>query len=183
LNESDLELIEQARRGSRAAFEKLVHQTARLVYARLVLDVPDPHRAEDLTQEVYLTAWRHIRELDKPAALRGWLLSIAASVAADDARKIGRKKRGGPLSRGGGSLEFVADDANDPASIAESNDERGRALEALRGLPKEYRQPLTLRYLTGADYETISRQLALSNGALRGLLHRGLALLRKRLND
>ena len=38
-----------------------------------------------------------------------------------------------------------------------------------------------LRYLAGADYDTIARQLALSNGSLRGLLHRGLAMLRKQL--
>ena len=51
----------------------------------------------------------------------------------------------------------------------------------LRALPEEYRLPLTLRYLAGADYAAIETQLGLSNGALRGLLHRGLKLLRARL--
>jgi DNA-directed RNA polymerase specialized sigma24 family protein len=54
-------------------------------------------------------------------------------------------------------------------------------LAILRSLPEEYRLPLTLRYIGGADYETIQMQLGLSNGALRGLLHRGLKLLRGRL--
>jgi len=40
---------------------------------------------------------------------------------------------------------------------------------------------LTLRYITGADAETIGEQLGLTNGALRGLLHRGLKMLRDRL--
>jgi hypothetical protein len=40
---------------------------------------------------------------------------------------------------------------------------------------------VTLRYVTGADYKTIETQLGLSNGALRGLLQRGLKLLRARL--
>ena len=53
------------------------------------------------------------------------------------------------------------------------------SLSILRSLPHEYRQVLMLRYLAGADYETIARQLALSNGSLRGLLHRGLAMLRR----
>ena len=51
----------------------------------------------------------------------------------------------------------------------------------LQSLPEEYRLPLTLRYITGADYETIETQLGLSNGSLRGLLHRGLKVLRSRL--
>jgi DNA-directed RNA polymerase specialized sigma24 family protein len=38
-----------------------------------------------------------------------------------------------------------------------------------------------LRYLAGADYEQIGRQLALTNGSLRGLLHRGMAMLRAEL--
>ena len=51
----------------------------------------------------------------------------------------------------------------------------------LRSLPEEHRLPLTLRYIAGADYETISTQLGLTNGSLRGLLHRGLKMLRERL--
>ena len=183
MTQTDQELVERACRGDKSAFEQIVHQTARLVYARLVLDVPDRHRAEDLTQEVFLTAWRHIRDLDRPQALRGWLLTIAARTAADDARKNSRKKRGGLAGIFRGGIEFVADESCDPAAAAEASDDQARALEALKTLPREYRQPLTLRYLTGADYETISRQLALSNGALRGLLHRGLALLRKRMAE
>ncbi len=56
-------------------------------------------------------------------------------------------------------------------------------LAVLRSLPEEYRQPLTLRYIAGADYEAIETQLGLSNGSLRGLLHRGLKMLRTRLGD
>ena len=44
-----------------------------------------------------------------------------------------------------------------------------------------WRLPLTMRYITGADYDTICMQLGLSNGSLRGLLHRGLKLLREKL--
>jgi DNA-directed RNA polymerase specialized sigma24 family protein len=40
-----------------------------------------------------------------------------------------------------------------------------------------------MRYLGGADYEAIAKQLSLSNGALRGLLQRGMSLLREKLRD
>ena len=46
---------------------------------------------------------------------------------------------------------------------------RERVLVALRSLPDEYRLPLALRYLAGADYDTIGEQLGLTNGSLRGL--------------
>jgi RNA polymerase sigma factor (sigma-70 family) len=173
-------LVQQSQRGDRQAFAQIVHQTARLVYARIALDVADKHKAEDLTQEVFLAAWRSIGRLEKPESLRAWLLAIAASKVTDEARFLGRKKRAVEIEAG---LENVPNSAADPAGAVESDDERNRALEALRSLPKEYRDPLSLRYLAGADYQTIGRQLALSNGALRGLLHRGLALLKKRLTE
>ena len=77
----------------------------------------------------------------------------------------------------------LADSAPTPGESAEHAEERARALAALRQLPDEYRQVLMLRYLAGADYETIAQQLALSNGSLRGLLHRGLAMLRSQMEQ
>ena len=56
-----------------------------------------------------------------------------------------------------------------------------KVLAILRTLPEEYRLPLTLRFLVGADYETIQAQMGLTNGSLRGLLHRGVARLREQL--
>jgi RNA polymerase sigma-70 factor (ECF subfamily) len=173
-------LIERSRLGDRQAFARIVHQTARLVYARVALDVPDKHRAEDITQEVFLAAWRSIGQLEDAGALRAWLLAIAASKVADDVRRSGAFKRSANVIE---ATENVPAPSGDPAAEVQSRDQRDRALAALRGLPEEYREPLTLRYLAGADYDTIGRQLALSNGALRGLLHRGLALLRKRLSE
>jgi RNA polymerase sigma-70 factor (ECF subfamily) len=77
----------------------------------------------------------------------------------------------------------LADGSPTPAELTQRREERERALAAVRELPEEYRQVVMLRYLGGADYETIARQLALSNGSLRGLLHRGMELLRSRLSE
>ncbi|HZN66945.1 MAG TPA: sigma-70 family RNA polymerase sigma factor [Tepidisphaeraceae bacterium] len=184
---SDERLAARSRRGDRAAFEELVRRTGRLVYCRHYLDTADKHRAEDLTQETFLTAWRSIGQLDDPDQFRSWLLAIARSVSADDFRSRTRKKRGGP----GGGLgarpaplrlaETVADPAPAPEESAERREARQRVTSALNALPEEYSLPLTLRYIGGADYETIGRQLGLSNGSLRGLLSRGLAKLREKL--
>ena len=60
-------------------------------------------------------------------------------------------------------------------------EQRQQVLAVLRSLPEEHRLPLTLRYIAGTDYDTISTQLGLTNGSLRGLLHRGLKMLKERL--
>jgi len=182
LSETDEALVVKSRRGDRAAFEQLVRRTARLVFSRAYLETGDVHRAEDLTQEAFLIAWRSIQQVSDSAGFRTWLLQITHTAAIDLARRSSRKKRLGPAGDAN-EMSSVADGSPTPSESAERGEERQRALAELRQLPEEYRQVLMLRYLGGADYETISRQLALSNGSLRGLLHRGLELLRSRLKE
>jgi RNA polymerase sigma-70 factor (ECF subfamily) len=180
--ESEDLLVERSRQGDREAFEELVRGTARLVFARAYLEAGNVHRAEDLAQETFLLAWRSIGQVKETAKFRPWLLSILHRVVVDAARREGRKKRSWP-ARDAVAMERAADGAQGPEQNVEREEQRRNALAALRGLPEEYRQVLMLRYLAGADYETIGKQLAISNGSLRGLLNRGLAMLRSRLNE
>jgi RNA polymerase sigma-70 factor (ECF subfamily) len=178
--EAEQALVEKCRQGDRAAFEELVRRTARLVYARAYMETGDVHRAEDLVQETYLIAWRSIGRMTDPSGLRPWLMSILHSALVDSIRRDNRKKRKGVQADGAVMLR-LADASPTPDESAQANEERQRVLSALRSMPAEYRQVLMLRYLGGADYETIARQLALSNGSLRGLLSRGMAMLRQQL--
>ena len=176
MTDSDEILIERAQRGDQAAFEELVRRTSRLIFARLYLETGDSHQAEDLLQETLLTAYRTLGQLTKPDRFRAWLLRIAQNLAIDAARKEQRKKRTAEpeLAR----LRQAAAEVPEPAEQLEQEELRQKVLAILRAMPEEYRLPLTLRYLAGADYETIQLQMGLSNGSLRGLLHRGMQRLR-----
>jgi RNA polymerase sigma-70 factor, ECF subfamily len=174
------ELAARGRAGDRAAFEAIVHRSGRWVFARLYLQTGDAHRAEDLTQETFFTAWQQIGELVDPAAFRGWLWAIAQRKLLDAAKHQNRRKRWGRRAPAG-EIDSAVHPGASPVSSVQEKEQCERAMEMLRALPEEYRVPLALRYLGGADYETISRQLALSNGSLRGLLQRGMAMLREKM--
>jgi RNA polymerase sigma-70 factor (ECF subfamily) len=180
-------LVIKAQHGDRAAFERLVHATARLVYSQVVATVRDRQRAEDLTQETFLAAWRGIDTVQQPAGVLAWLLTLARNTALDGVKFDSRKKRKAvpaAASIGGNeqvSAEACADEAPLPPEALAQAEARDRALRLLEELPEEYRRPLAMRYLGGADYETIRRTLGLSDGALRGLLSRGMAVLRERM--
>jgi len=182
LNETDEALVLRSQKGERAAFEEIVRRTARLLFSRLYLEAGDVHKAEDLVQETFMIAWRSIRQVTDPTGLRPWLFSIAHSVVVDHARREARKKRAG-RHEDAEALRLVADRATAPQEQVEREESRQQVLALLRSLPEEYRLPLTLRYIGGADYETIGRQLGLSNGSLRGLLNRGMARLRAAWNE
>ncbi|MBY0459386.1 MAG: sigma-70 family RNA polymerase sigma factor [Gemmataceae bacterium] len=179
MSESEDALVGRARGGDRSAFEELVRRTSRLVFARLYLDVGRTDRTEDLVQETFLRAFKAVRYLDSAGEFRPWLLAIAQNVLIDDARRAARLKRTPPAPPA--HLTDVPSAELPPDEQASLSELRERVRWVLRALPDEYRLPLTLRYIAGADHETIERQLGLTNGALRGLLHRGLKLLRERL--
>jgi RNA polymerase sigma-70 factor (ECF subfamily) len=175
--DADYLLVVRAQRGDRAAFEELVRRTSRLVFARLYLETGDTHQTEDLVQETLLTAFRTLGQLSQPEKFRGWLLRIAQNLAINANRYDSRKKR----TPDPGILK-LRQDANlnvlGPDEQVEQDELRHKVLAILREMPEEYRLPLTLRYLVGADYETIQTQMSLSKGAVRGLLHRGMQQLR-----
>jgi RNA polymerase sigma-70 factor (ECF subfamily) len=177
---ADEELVLLAQKGDRPAFEELVRRTSRLVFARIYMETGDPHRAEDLVQETFLTAFRSLQQVKDPRGFRSWLFTVAQTVAIDSFRRDSRKKRSG-LRADPSRLESLGDKGPEPDEAAEQREAREQVLSILRSMPEEYRLPLMLRYLAGADYDTISRQLGLSNGSLRGLLNRGMAMLRSEI--
>lgn len=180
--EAEEALVIRSRTGDRLAFEQLVRRSARGIYCRIYPHVPDSHRCEDLVQETYLRAWKRIGSLSDPSRFRGWLAEIARSVVLDAIKHDARRKRGKPAGSEAAMLQ-VADAKPDPSQSSQQREQRRRLLEVLKELPAEYRDALTLRYLAGADYDAIAKQLAISNGSLRGLLNRGMKLLRERLKD
>jgi RNA polymerase sigma-70 factor (ECF subfamily) len=176
---SDEELVRSAQTGDRSAFEELVRRTTRLVYARVYLEVGDRHRAEDLVQEVFMTAWRSIGQVTEPAGFRSWLLAVAQSVAIDHFRFEGRKRRAAPPREDSHVLDRTAGGGPGPEESMAREEDRARVRAILQSLPEEYRLAMTLRYIDGEDYETIGMQMGLSNGSLRGKLNRGMQLLKE----
>jgi RNA polymerase sigma-70 factor (ECF subfamily) len=177
LNEADEAMVRRSCRGDREAFEELVRRTSRGLFARIYLETANGHRAEDIAQEAYLLAWRSIRSLKDVHLFRSWLFSIAHSVMLQHLRRESRGKRVGWND----GMEGITDARPGPAEAAGLRERREKLLAVLRSMPGEYRLPLTMRYLGGADYETIGRELAISNGSLRGLLNRGMAMLRAQM--
>ena len=172
--------------GDRSAYEHLVRRTGRLVYSRIYLDTGDSHRTEDLVQETFLTAWRSIGQVTDPAGFRTWLLTIAKSVTLDSIRHHTRKNRSAGAKANaleGAALRLPDEKTPGPPQAMEQQESRENVRKMLAALPEEYALPLTLRYIAGADYETIGRQLGLSNGSLRGLLNRGMSRLRSMIRE
>jgi len=159
-------LAAAARAGDERAFGELYRTHARMVHGLLLARVPRAD-VDDLAQDVFLAAWRRIASLRDPAAFPGWLATIARNLATDHLR-----------SRPADPVELP----DDLAAAAADDGLRARAvLEIVRGLPEAYRDTLVLRLVEGMTGPEISMRTGLTEGSVRVNLHRGMKLLRARL--
>jgi RNA polymerase sigma-70 factor, ECF subfamily len=158
--------------GDREAFEMIIRTHSRTLFAIAYGILQNREEAEDVVQDALVKAWKTRWRVRDPEKFPAWLATIARHRAHD----IFRKRRTVPLST-------TNDEVIEPNSTAESNgselDQQLRS--ALAALPELHRAALTLRYFEEMDYRSIENILGLSNGALRGILGRALASMRKQL--
>jgi RNA polymerase sigma factor (sigma-70 family) len=93
VNVHDGTLVLGVLNGDRSAFAELYDRRARLIRAICYDATRDPHLAADLTQEVFLRAYKNLRRLHAPDKFAAWLVGIARQVCREHRRKRGREDR------------------------------------------------------------------------------------------
>jgi RNA polymerase sigma-70 factor, ECF subfamily len=172
---SDAELVASALRGSEEAFRDLVLRFERPVYALILRMVHDAETAEDLAQEVFVKAYRHLGSYDPRRKFASWLFKVAHNSTIDHLRRaqLDTVPLAAEQEEGGGLLAVLADtSAESPAAAAERRD-MARALErAIARLRPEYREAVVLRYVEGLAYQEICEVLGMPAGTVKTNLHR-----------
>ncbi len=170
-------LVRAALSGDRAAFGRLHDDHAPLVHAILLARVP-VDAADDLVQDVFLHAMRKLPALRDPASFGPWIAAIARRFAM----QYHRRRRG--VRRGAAPLpDGLADRRDLPAGDGDMIAEEARqTLAEIRGLPEAYRETLILRLVEGLSGPQIALRTGLTPGSVRVNLHRGMSLLRQRLD-
>ena len=173
---AELGLIETALAGGPEDFEPLVRAYGLRVYAVTFAILGRHTEAEDAAQDTFLKAYRQRGRLREPAQFASWLLAIARHQALDGLRR----RRFVPLPEE--TQNRVPDNAaSAPDALLDAAENHARIRAVLATLPERHRIALTLRYLEGNDCRTVETAMALSNGALRGVLGRALAAMREGL--
>jgi len=175
----DGELVERARAGEDSAFEELMRRYERLVYRIVDGFARDREEALDLTQAVFLKAFRGLGGFRGEAGFKTWLLRIAHREGLNWSRAAGRRPGGVEID---GEAAALARPAEQEERLLE-RERRGALGRALAGLHGRYRTAIRLRYLDRMSIREIASVLDTSEAMTKNLLFRGVRSLRRAVEE
>lgn len=169
----DLRLVTAARSGDRAAFGRLYDRFAPMVHGILLARVP-LSEVDDLVHDVFLHAMPRLNSLRDSSRFGPWLAAITRNRANDYYRQsvpeveLSEEPPDGPAE---GRMR-TAPDA-----------EAACILAVIQELPEAYRETLLLRLVEGMTGPEIAARIGLTHGSVRVNLHRGMQMLRDKLQS
>jgi RNA polymerase sigma-70 factor (ECF subfamily) len=170
---AELQLVRAAQGGDLLAFERLYRDNERKVFGLCFRLSSDPALAEELTQEVFVRAWRKLGSFRGESAFSSWLYPLTVNVALSERRSRRRRE-----------TRIVA--AEDPVRLERAP--RSPAPEAafdlekaIAGLPPGARAVFVLHDVEGRTHEEIAALLKLAPGTSKAQLFRARRLLREAL--
>ena len=168
-------LVRDAQNGDLLAFERLYRENERKVFALCLRLTCDVSLAEELTQEVFVRAWRKLATFRGDSAFSTWLYPMTVNVALSERRSRRRRE-----------ARIVA--TEDPVQLEPTprapRPEAGFDLQkALATLPPGARAVFVLHDVEGRTHEEIATLLELATGTSKAQLHRARRLLREVLES
>lgn len=185
----DADLVRRAKAGELQAFEELVSRHERQIFTRASRILQNPHDAEDVTQQTFLSALEHLAGFREEASFATWLNRIATFAAL----KVIRKRKGlDTVSLEAATEpqedydsiphpEYISDWKESPEQLVERNETRRLLDEALGRLDEKHRLVFLLRDVEGLSGKETAAALGLSEANVKVRLLRARLQLREHL--
>lgn len=182
MEDQERKLIEKASGGDPSAFNRLMQQHERRMYAVALRMCANREDAQDCLQEAMLRVYRSIGGFKGQSSFSTWVYRITMNTCLDELR---RKK-----NRQSTSLDGLLDQGWSPAdgeNIPEKQAVRSEARQilhaAIQELPDDMRSAIVLRDIHGLSYDEISRTLDINVGTIKSRISRGREKLREKLKE
>ena len=180
-------LIARAALGDRSAFAQLYELTSGHLYAVVLRIQRDRALAEDLLQEVYVSAWKAIGSFDAAQSQPlTWLTSIARNKAIDSLRRARTQPRLESVHRDDDddddrpSLDqLLTDETPGPAQLLEQASDARQLGACMQGLSPVQRQSLALAFYDGLSHAEVAEHLRQPLGTVKSWVRRALSALKE----
>ena len=173
LSTDEKELVRRFQSGEKEVFNELVIKYQGKIYNLVYKYVPNSETARDLSQEVFIKAFRALPHFKRQSAFYSWLYRIAINLCIDFIRQQNRVRtlslEGLPA---GGDDDSVFNDMSPlPQDQAETRELGWIIGQAVRQLPTGQRRVFNLRYQEGLQLKEIAARLDRSEGTIKAHLH------------
>jgi len=161
-------------------FTELYRTHLRDVYSYAYYRIGNHHDAEDLTEQTFLQAYRHLERAQRESdgrPLRPWLIRIAHNLAANYYRDRSRRPQTQLEDASVVSAPYGTEE------LAEGREELKEVLAGVSKLPDDRREALIMRFALDMDNREIARALGRTEGATKVLLHRAIKQLEQGLSE
>jgi RNA polymerase sigma-70 factor (ECF subfamily) len=175
---SDEQLLALARRGEEEAFGDFVRRHTATVHRWMVRAV-GAEDADDMTQEVFVKAYRGLARFRGDAPPRAWLAAISDNAVKNRYRSRGRFRRVFAGSTDDDPEREPAATGAGPEDDARTGESRRVVAEALKLLPPDFRMPVVLRDIEEWSYEEIAASLGVPVGTVKSRIARGRGQLKE----
>ncbi|MGO9108143.1 MAG: RNA polymerase sigma factor [Thermoguttaceae bacterium] len=178
-------LAEYVGKGTREAFEQLVHRYERPLYSYLHQYLGDAELAEDAYQATFLEVYLHCREFDPSRRLKPWVYRIATTRAIDLLRRNRRHKLASldskrPERADNRSTDDLPDaQARTPLEQLETSEIRQWLRLLVDSLPPRMKNVLVLVMFHGLAYHEAAQALGIPIGTVKSRIHNAISHLRK----
>ena len=181
---TDAVIVERVQEGDKAAFDLLVRKYQFKIANLISRYVYDQSEIEDITQEVFIKAYRAISGFRGDSAFYTWLDRIAINTAKNYLVAQSRRPPGTDVeaqdaeqTESGRNLR----DIGTPESNLMSRELADRVAKAVQELPEDLRIAITLRELEGLSYEEIATVMECPIGTVRSRIFRAREVIDKQI--
>lgn len=166
-------LSARLRAGERAAAVELVDEYYEQIYLFMRRLGHDRHASEDLTQDVFFSAWHHIGQLKDDKALKSWLYRIAGNVSRLYWRRHKHKETVGI------ELIDMPDGSETGPERAGRREQLEQVVDAVARLPAKLKQTIVLHYVQQLTIAEAAEAAGVREGTFKSRLNRALRALKK----
>jgi RNA polymerase sigma-70 factor (ECF subfamily) len=171
--------------GDTQLYHELIRAHERSVYMMALSYMKNEADAEDVAQEAFIKAFRHLSTFRAEAKFSTWLISITLNEARSRLRRqatVRMESLDEPPDEGGTiSPALLRDWREIPSEALEREEVRKLLQQAVEGLPDIYRQVFLLREVEELNVNETARALNISIPSVKVRLHRARMMLQKQL--
>lgn len=171
------QLVNKAKQGNAEAFGEIYDLLVERIYKFVFFRVNTTEEAEDITEEVFIKAWKNLDKFsEKGYGITAWLYKIARNLVIDHYRGM---KESEDLENYTGLI----DSSPGPEETFFAKAEKEMVFEALKKIKDSYSEILTLKYVNDLTNSEIAEILEMKEAHVRVLLSRAVQSLKNKLNE